>query len=29
MNKISKHSMMLLFGTGKLVLGSCTEEFEY
>lgn len=29
MNKIFKHSMMLLFSALALVLGSCTEEFEY
>lgn len=29
MNKILKHSMMLLFSALALVLGSCTEEFEY
>lgn len=29
MNKIFKHSMMLLFSALALVFGSCTEEFEY
>lgn len=29
MNKIFKHSMMLVFSALALVLGSCTEEFEY
>lgn len=29
MNKIFKYSMMLIFSAVALVLGSCTEEFEY
>ena len=29
MNKIFKHSMMLLLAVLALALGSCTEEFEY
>ena len=29
MNKILRHSMMLLFSALALVLGSCTDEYEY
>lgn len=29
MNKIFKHSMLLLFSALALVLGSCTDEYEY